>query len=98
MFDQMHQRMQTSLGKKMMTIRKSTVEPIIGTLVEYLGMKKFYTKGVKLFKKCMLMARMCYNLKKLLKHTFNNNIRKINGNENPIIYIRLMLRILLITN
>ena len=98
LFAQMHQRMQSSLGKQMMTIRKSTVEPIIGTLVEYLGMKKVYTKGIKLANKCMLLAGMCYNLKKLLKHTFKETIHKINQAKNSIISIRLVFRILLVTN
>jgi len=60
-------------GKRMMTIRKSTVEPVIGTLVEYLGMKKMYTKGIVLANKCMLLAGIAYNLKKLL----NNKINKL---------------------
>lgn len=69
LFDEMHQRINGTEGKKMMSIRKSTVEPIIGNLVEYLGMKKVYTKGIKLANKCMLMAGLCYNIKKLMKQT-----------------------------
>lgn len=69
LFDEMHLRINSPQGKKMMAVRKSTVEPVIGTLVEYLGMKKVYTKGIKQANKCMLMAGLCYNIRKLMKHT-----------------------------
>jgi transposase len=68
LFDEMHKRMNEVYGKQMMTIRKSTVEPVIGNLIEYLGMRKVNTIGIKLANKCMLMAGIAYNLKKLLKH------------------------------
>ncbi|MCJ8210888.1 hypothetical protein MUY27_14315, partial [Mucilaginibacter sp. RS28] len=41
---------------------------VIGTLTEYLGMRKVYTKGLKAANKCMLLAGIAYNLKKLIKH------------------------------
>jgi transposase len=68
LFDQMHGRVNSADGRRMMTIRKSTVEPVIGTLVEYTGMKKLYTKGIVLANKCVLLAGIAYNLKKLLNH------------------------------
>ena len=64
----MHQRLNGSYGKQMMVVRKSTVEPVIGHLVEYLGMRKVNTIGIKLANKCMLMAGIAYNLKKLIKY------------------------------
>jgi transposase len=67
LFDKMHQRINTSQGRRMMQVRKSTVEPVIGSLVEYFGMKKVNTKGIKLANKCVLLAGIAYNLKKLLK-------------------------------
>ena len=68
LFDEMHKRMNDDYGKRMMIIRKSTVEPIIGNLIEYLGMRKVNTIGIKLANKCMLMAGIAYNLKKLIKY------------------------------
>ena len=67
-YDRMQQRMQTAMAKRMKKLRSSTVEPVIGTLVSYLGMKRVNTRGLKQANKCMLMAAACYNLKKLLKH------------------------------
>ncbi|MEO7215788.1 IS1182 family transposase [Mucilaginibacter sp.] len=68
LFDEMHKRIRGEYGKEMMTIRKSTVEPVIGTLVEYLGMQKIRTIGIKLANKCMIMAGIAHNLRKLIKH------------------------------
>ncbi len=33
--------------------RQSTVEPVIGTLINYQGMKKVHTKGLKQANKCL---------------------------------------------
>ena len=46
---------------------QSTLEPVLGTLVNFLGMRGVNTRGPELAGKCMLMAAVCYNLKKLLK-------------------------------
>jgi transposase len=79
LFDQMHQRMASAYGKQMMVIRKSTVEPVIGNLVEYLGMRKVNTIGIKLANKCMLMAGIAYNLKKLIKYGIETLQNAITG-------------------
>ena len=67
LFDQMQSRMETHKGKRMMKQRQSTVEPVLGTLINYLGMKRVNTIGIKQAGKCMLMAAVAYNLKKLLR-------------------------------
>jgi hypothetical protein len=63
----MHQRLQTVRREKIRQIRGSTVEPVLGTLVNYLGMRRVNTRGIKQANKCMLMAAVAYNVKKLLK-------------------------------
>ena len=40
---------------------------MIGTLVNYLAMKRVNTRGIQQANKCMLMAAVAYNVKKLLK-------------------------------
>jgi transposase len=67
LYDRMHLRMQTARGKLMRKLRHSTIEPVLGTLVCYRSMRKVNTIGIKLANKCMLMAAVAYNLKKLLK-------------------------------
>lgn len=68
-YDRMHARLQTAKAKRMKKIRSSTVEPVIGTLVTYLAMKRVNTRGLKQANKCILMAAVAYNLKKLLKYS-----------------------------
>jgi hypothetical protein len=53
--------------EKTRQIRSSTVEPVLGTLVNYLAMRRVNTRGIKQANKCILMAAIAYNLKKLLK-------------------------------
>src|SRR6056297_354510 len=48
--------------------RMSTVEPVFGTLINFLGMQKVNTRGLKQANKCMLMAATAFNLKKRLKY------------------------------
>jgi transposase len=67
LYDRMHERMQTPKARRMQKLRQTTVEPVLGTLINFLGMKKVNTKGIQLATKCMIMAAIAYNLKKLLK-------------------------------
>jgi hypothetical protein len=66
-YDRMHERLKTSYAKKMKKLRQSTVEPVLGTLINFLAMKRVNTRGIKLANKCMLMAAIAYNLKKAMK-------------------------------
>jgi transposase len=67
LFDTMHERMQTPYAKGLRKIRSSTVEPVLGTLVNFLAMKRVNTIGIYQANKCLLMAAIAYNLKKLIK-------------------------------
>jgi transposase len=67
-YQRMHHRMQTKRARRLMKVRSSTVEPVIGTLVNYLAMKKVNTKGLQQANKCMLLSATAYNIKKLLRH------------------------------
>jgi transposase len=66
-YDRMHERLEKLKRNKIKRIRSSTVEPVLGTLVNYLSMRRVNTRGIKQANKCMLMAAVTYNLKKLLK-------------------------------
>jgi len=74
--DRMHVRMQTSKAKSVMKKRQSTVEPVIGSLVGNHGMKKVNSRGLSQANKCLTMAAIAYNVKKLLnykpKRTYDN--------------------------
>ena len=73
LYDEMHERMQTPKARRMKKLRQATVEPVIGTLVNFLGMRRVNTRGLKLAGKCLLMAAVCYNLKRLLKWRDENS-------------------------
>jgi len=70
-YERTKQRLQTELGKQSKAIRQSRVEPVLGTLTQYLGLRKVNVRGIQGANKCMLMAATAYNLKKLLKFKKN---------------------------
>lgn len=70
-YDKMHERLKTPYAKKMKKLRQSTVEPVLGTLINFLAMKRVNTRGIRLANKCMLMAAVAYNLKKAMKFRKN---------------------------
>jgi IS5 family transposase len=69
LYDQMQQIMGGPKAKKMVRLRSATVEPVLGSLINYTGMKRINAKGIEQANKCMTMAAVAYNLKKLLKYT-----------------------------
>ena len=70
-YDRSIARINSPHGKRMKYKRQSTVEPVFGTLTNFMGMRKINTRGIKNANKVMLMAAMAYNLKKYLKFTKN---------------------------
>jgi hypothetical protein len=53
----------------MKKIRQSTVEPVLGTLINFMAMRRVNTRGKDQATKCMLMAAVAYNIKKAMKFT-----------------------------
>lgn len=76
-YDRMHQKLTSnpSYAKKMSKIRSRTVEPVLGTLINFLNMRRLNSRGMASANKHVLLCAMCYNLKKLLK--FHRNKVKI---------------------
>ena len=73
LYDAMHEKLKTAYAKRIMRKRSSTVEPVLGTLINFLNMKRINTRGIKQANKHILMSALSYNLKKYLK--FNNKRR-----------------------
>lgn len=67
-YDRAIARVKSKKGRYMKAIRQSTVEPVFGSLMNYLGMQKMNTIGIRQANKKMLMAAVAYNLKKYLKY------------------------------
>ncbi|MES1219875.1 MAG: transposase [Bacteroidota bacterium] len=66
-YDRMHARMEKMNRQKIKRLRSSTVEPVLGTLVNFLAMRRVNTRGIKQAGKCIIMSAVAYNLKKLMK-------------------------------
>lgn len=68
-YDRMHEKLtkQAEKARRMSRIRSKTVEPVLGTLLNFLGMKRVNTRGIHNANKHVMMAALSYNLKKLLK-------------------------------
>lgn len=67
LYDAMHEKLQTPYAKKIMKKRGSTVEPVLGLMLNFLNLKRVNTRGIKGANKHVLMSAMVYNLKKYLK-------------------------------
>ena len=68
LYEYMQRRVESPKGKQMKSLRSSTVEPVFGSLINYTGLNRINSKGLKQANKCMLLAAVAYNLKKLLKY------------------------------
>jgi transposase len=60
-------RVNSKRGRYMKGKRQSTVEPVFGTLTQFLGMRKVNTINIQQANKVMMMAAVAYNLKKYLR-------------------------------
>ena len=66
-YERNNARVNSKQGLYMKGKRQSTVEPVFGTLKEYMGLRKINTIGIKQANKVMHMSAIAYNLKKYLK-------------------------------
>ena len=69
--------MQTDKARIMRKLRQSTVEPVLGTLVNFLNMKRINTRGIAQANKHVLMAALAYNLKKYMKYAERERNRRL---------------------
>lgn len=69
LYDAMHEKLNRDrIYTRMLTKRRSsTVEPVLGTLINHHNMKRINSRGMAQANKHVLMAALTYNLKKYLK-------------------------------
>jgi len=60
-------RVQSKEGRYMKGKRQSTVEPVFGTLTQFMGLRKINTIGIGQANKVMHLSAIAYNIKKYLK-------------------------------
>ena len=69
LYDKMHQKLSQNKAfhRRLVKRRSSTVEPVLGTLINHYNMKRIKSRGMAQANKHVLMAALCYNFKKYLK-------------------------------
>ena len=69
LYDKMHQKLTANKNyhRTLIKRRSSTVEPVLGTLINYHNMRRINSRGMQQANKHVLMAALTYNLKKYLK-------------------------------
>ena len=68
-YERNNKRVHSKPGRYMKAKRQSTVEPVFGTLTQFMGLRKINTIGIKQANKVMHLSAIAYNLKKYLKFT-----------------------------
>jgi len=68
-YDRMHQKLSAKpkYVKRLSRIRSRTVEPVLGTLINFMNMKRLNSRGMASANKHVLLSALSYNLKKLIK-------------------------------
>lgn len=69
LYDKMHKKLteNKSYHRRLVKRRSSTVEPVLGTLINHHNMKRINSRGLAQANKHVLMAALTYNLNKYLK-------------------------------
>lgn len=68
-YDRMHLKLTSNpaYAKRISRIRSRTVEPVLGTMINFLNMRRLNSRGMSSANKHVLLSAICYNLKKLMK-------------------------------
>ncbi|AZQ57283.1 IS1182 family transposase [Maribacter sp. MJ134] len=66
-YERNNERVNSPQGRYMKGKRQSTVEPVFGTLTQFMGLRKVNTIGLAQANKVMHLSAIAYNLKKYLK-------------------------------
>ena len=91
-------RVTSKQGQYYKSRRQATVEPVIGVLTQYLGLRKVNTKGIHNANKQFLMSAIAYNLKKYLKFTVKTTQSKAKSASAFCFQKISLLRLLLCPN
>ncbi|UWX66524.1 transposase [Empedobacter stercoris] len=72
LYDKMHEKLTQNKAyhRRLVKRRSATVEPVLGTLINFFNMKKINSRGMAQANKHVLMSSLSYNLKKYLRFIF----------------------------
>ncbi|MGV0969819.1 IS1182 family transposase [Empedobacter sp. ULE_I136] len=71
LYDKMHEKLTQNKAyhRRLVKRRSSTVEPVLGTLINFFNLKRINSRGMSKANKHVLMSSLSYNLKKYLRFT-----------------------------
>jgi len=92
-YERNNARLSTPKGKAMKSKRQSTVEPVFGTLTQFMGLRKINTIGIQQANKVMHLSAIAYNLKKYLKFIKKTPISKAGVGFDLIFQLKRLLRL-----
>ena len=81
-------RVNSKRGRYMKAKRQSTVEPVFGTLTQFMGLRKINTIGIEQANKVMHLSAMAYNLKKYLKFI----TKRVKSDANAVCHFVLQIK------
>ena len=72
LYDKMHEKLTQNKAyhRRLVKRRSATVEPVLGTLINFFNMKRINSRGMAQANKHVLMSSLSYNLKKYLRFIF----------------------------
>src|SRR5690554_7985431 len=76
LYDKMHEKLTQNKAyhRRLVQRRSSTVEPVLGTLINHHNMRRINSRGMPQANKHVLMAALTYNLKKYLRFIVKKTI------------------------
>lgn len=74
LYDKMHEKLTRNKAYhcRLVKRRSATVEPVLGTLINYFNLKRINSRGMAQANKHILMSSLSYNLKKYLRFMVKN--------------------------
>lgn len=89
-YERNNARVNSKQGRYMKAKRQSTVEPVFGTLTQFMGLRKINTIGLSQANKVMHLSAIAYNLKKYLKFD-QKRIKSGAVNKITAVFIKIIL-------
>ena len=68
----------------MKKLRQSRVEPVLGTLINFLALRRINTRGQASAHKGMLLSAMAFNLRKLLRWNRKTDLAAVKALQGPL--------------
>ncbi len=86
LYDKMHKKLTENKAyhRRLIKRRSATVEPVLGTLINYHNMRRINCRGMEQANKHVLMAAITYNLKKFMKFIRSKAITKLQAMQRAI--------------